>query len=665
MTRPSRWLKRLLATVALVVATIFFFSPFSVEAQRGTEAGEWREYAGDAQSTKYSPLSQITKENVHNLRVAWRWPFPDRALQTDPLLRTSRNETTPLMANGVLYTMTGLGLIAALEPATGQTRWIYDPKSYEGGRPNNVGFSRRGLAYWTDGTAERLLLGTTDAYLISVDAQTGRPDLAFGNEGKVDLTVGIHDAVRATNFSARRPLVAGDVVIVGNSIADGSRARQMPPGDVQAYDVRTGKKLWTFHTVPKEYEAGYETWLDGSAEYSGNTNVWAAMSYDPELDYVYLPTSTPTNDYYGGHRLGDNLFAESLVCLEAKTGRRVWHFQAVHHGLWDYDFPAGPILGDITVSGRHIRAVMQVSKQGFTYSFDRKTGEPVWPVEERPVPQSTIPGERTSPTQPFPTKPPPFELQGSTEDNLIDFTPELRQRAIDQLHKFVHGPLFSPPSLKGTLLLPGVFGGANWGGAAFDPETAILYVPSRMHPTVVSLMPGDPKQTNFLYRRGGGREGAALDMPVIDGLSIFKPPYSRVTAIDMNKGEHLWTTALGEGPRSHPLLKDLNVPPLGDGVPGSPLVTKTLLFVAVTRLEFNGIPYLHLPAFAQLSDPDASRKLIYVFDKHSGNLLRTIEIDGLSAAAPMTYRHAGKQYVVVAVGGGETPSELVALSLPN
>jgi quinoprotein glucose dehydrogenase len=625
-----------------------------VSAQQGTENGQWRHYSGTAGGTKYSPLQQVDKTNLNDLRVVWRWEPADRALQrSNPLWRAARNEETPLMIDGTLYTVTGLGLVAALDPATGRTRWVYDPESYKAGIPNNGGFLQRGMAYWTDGKAERLLVGTADAYLLSVDARTGKPDPAFGEGGKVDLMVGIHDAVRATNLTARRPLVAGDVVVVGSSITDQVLNKEQPPGTVHAFDVRTGKRLWSFNTIPRAGEFGFDTWLENSAEFSGSANVWASGIYDPELDYVYLPTSTPTNNYYGGHRPGDNLFAESLICVEAKTGKRVWHFQAVHHGIWDYDFPAHPILGDITVDGLRIKAVIQVSKQGFTYVFDRKTGRPVWPIEERRVPASVVPGERTSPTQPFPTRPPPFDLQGSTEENLIDYSPELRSRAREQLLTFEHGPLFTPLSAtKSNLLVPGIAGGANWGGAGFDPETGILYVPSRTAPTVITLVPVDPKQGNMRYVRadlgtGGGKE-------LIDGLSIFKGPYSRVTAIDLNRGAHRWMSALGDGPRDHPLLKGLTVPPLGERMQGvSVLVTKTLVFISA-------IP---IGGAAQSASAGTTRKLLYVFDKQTGERLREIEIDAFSAAAPMTYMHGGKQYIVIGTGSGPT-SELVALGLP-
>ena len=630
-------------------------------AQPTPPAGEWPHYAGSTYGHKYSALDQITPDNVGRLRVAWRKPSPDRAFADDPVRRRSRNEDTPLMVNGQLYHVTGLGIVMALDPATGETRWTYDPQSHAVGRPNNGGFLTRGMGYWTDGEAERLLVGTHDAYLLSIDARTGRPDPAFGDNGRADLAAGIRHIVRSTNWSARQPLVAGDVVVVGNSISDGGRGRigdprtrEVPPGDVQAFDVRTGRKLWTFHTIPKEYEAGYDTWLDGSADQTGAANVWAVMAYDPELDYVYMASSSATNDTYGGDRLGDNLFAESLICVESRTGERVWHFQAIHHGLWDYDLPAMPVLGDITVDGRRIRAVMQVSKQAFTYVLDRATGEPVWPLEERAVPASTVPGERAAPTQPFPTRPPPFDLQGAVEENLIDFTPELRARARAQLEQFVHGPLFTPPTPEGTLTLPGTLGGANWGGAGFDPETGILYVGSRTHAELLSVFPPGARPAR------PDREALT-----VDGLPLFKPPWTRVTAIDVNRGEHLWQRPLGNGPRNHPLLRDLDLPPLGDHIDGdSVLVTKTLLFVTTYRRDRRTGNEPMVPVWDPWGDPDAVRKLVYVFDKRTGDLLRTIDLDGASVAAPMTYLHAGTQYIVMAAGGNEA-LELVALALPD
>ena len=655
--------------LALVVSVLCALC-VQVTAQ-DSDDGEWHTWGGNSAFTRYSPLDQISKDNVTNLRVAWRWSSVDRALQeSNPLWRAGRNEDTPLMANGTVYTVTGLGLIAALDPATGETRWVYDPESYADGRAGAVGFIQRGLAYWSDGAEERVLVGTIDAYLISVDTQTGRPDEAFGDGGRVDLLVGVPRTDReARHVAARRPLIAGDVVIIGSSISDTPVNKEMPPGAVQAFDVRTGRRLWTFFTVPREFEAGYDTWLGGSAEYSGNANVWAGMAYDAELDYVYLPTSTPTNDYYGGQRPGNNLFAESLVCVDAKTGQRVWHFQAVHHGLWDYDFPATPILADVTVDGRLIKAVIQPSKQAFAYVFDRATGEPVWPIEERPVPESTVPGEWTAPTQPFPTQPPPFDRQGATAENVIDFTPELRERALEQLQHFDHGPLFTPPSLRGTLILPGIVGGANWPGGAFDPDTGIFYVASRMNPSLVKVSPVDAERSNLQYRgqAGGPGQGGVGGIPdaaslmTVEGLPLFKPPYFRVSATDMNAGEKLWMSPVGNGPQSHPLLRGLNLPPLGgDYHRGSVLVTKTLLFVSMSAVHSQGVP--QRAAWSEWADPDDERRLFYVFDKQSGQLLHTMELDGFSAAAPMTYQHDGRQYIVVATGSGPG-SGIVAMSL--
>lgn len=654
-------------TVVLVLgAALAVAAPLSIGVHRdgsGTRT-DWPYFGGDAHATKYSPLDQITKDNIRTLQVAWRWPSPDRAIEGQNLLwRPTKYEDTPLVVNGTLYTVTSLGLIAALDPGTGQTRWVYDPESYKAisTRPANGIYSNRGMAYWSNGKTERLFLGTVDAQLLAVDVKTGKADPSFGQNGRVDLAEHVRNAVRGRNFVGRRPLVAGDVVVVGSNQAEfGTRTDSAPPGYVQAFDVRTGTRRWTFHTVPIAGEVGYDTWLESSAEIGGNANVWAGMTYDAELDYVYLASSTPYLDFYGGHRPGDNLFAETVVCLEAKSGRRVWHFQTVHHGLWDYDLPADPVLGDIAVNGRRIKAVMVVSKQAFTYTFDRRTGTPVWPIEERPVPQSTVPGERSSPTQPFPTKPPPFDRQGTTEDNLMDFTPELRALALERLRTFEHGPLFTPPSLKGTVFLPGVWGGARWGGGAFDPETATLYVASITLPSISRLEQGDPAQTNIRYRGGGGAASSAV---YVDGLSIFKPPYSRVTAVDMNRGEHRWIAPLGNGPLKHPRLRDLNLGPLGNATQhGHLLLTRSLLFVSVTYLTSPGD--VAMPPWAEWGDADLLRKLLYVFDKASGRLLRVIELDNAGAAQPMTYLHNGRQFVVVATGAAKN-AELVALALPQ
>lgn len=619
-------------------------------AQGGAKRGEWRFYGGDSGSTKYSALDQINRANVKDLRVAWTWESPDLKVQEQN--RTARAfgfEVTPIMVNGVLYASTALSQVAAIDARTGKTIWVYDPKSYETGRPTNLGFLHRGVAYWTDGNQERIFIGTGDAYLIAIDAKTGKPIADFGDNGRINLAKAIPLASNARNYAVTSPpVVCRNVVVVGASISDGPQFKEAPRGDIQAFDARTGKPLWIFHTVPQQGEIGSETWQNDAWKYSGNTNVWTLMSADEELGYVYLPTGTPTNDWYGGHRLGDDLFAETLLCVEARTGKRVWHFQTVHHGLWDYDLPAAPVLCDITAGGRKIKAVAQVSKSGFCFVFDRATGKPVWPIEERPVAQSRVPGERTSPTQPFPTKPAPFERQGAVEDNLIDFTPELRKEALEILNKYEHGPLFTPPSEKGTVNLPGWGGGANWWGAAFDPETGIIYIPSFTGPIVVKLVKPDPNRSNFDYVRGGAGLAAWLEGP--RGLPLFKPPYGRITAISLNTGNHAWQAPTGDGPREQVnklLGNGKDVGPLGAGG-GGPLLTRTLL------LAGQG-------AAGRAGSLGGGANLLRAYDKATGKVLAEIQIPGRPDGTPMTYLAGGKQYVVVALAEGR----LVGLSLPG
>ncbi|MGH9854333.1 MAG: PQQ-binding-like beta-propeller repeat protein, partial [Blastocatellia bacterium] len=460
-------------------------------------------------------------------------------------------------------------------------------------------------------------------------------------------------AVKSRNYAVTSPpVICRDVLMVGSSIGDGPIVKEQPRGDIQAFDVRTGKPLWIFHTVPQAGEFGVETWENESWKYTGNTNVWTLMSVDEELGYVYLPTGTPTNDWYGGHRLGNNLFAESLVCLDAKTGKRVWHFQTVHHGVWDYDLPAAPALADITVKGKKIKAVAQITKTGFLWVFDRVTGKPVWPIEERAVLQSTVPGERTSPTQPFPTKPAPFERQGSTEANLIDFTPELRAEAKKILEQHDHGPLFTPPTEKGTINLPGWAGGGNWWGAAFDPQTGMFYIPSITAPITVKLVKPDPARSNFNYVRGGAAIGGSANGP--RGLPLFKPPYGRITAINLNTGDHAWMITHGDGPRKmiNDVIKemsgkDVDVGPVGAGG-GGPLLTKTLLFVGQGAGGRGG-------------RAGGGANVLRAFDKATGKVIAEIPLPAQPSGTPMTYLAGAKQYIVVATMDGR----LVGLSLPE
>lgn len=625
----------------------------------GTPDVEWSHYGGNAGSQKYSPLDQINKDNVGKLKIAWRWASPDNpVVEANPMSRPGMYHDTPLMVKGVLYTVTSLGQIAAINPATGASIWVFDPANWRAGRPGNLGFVHRGISYWSDGTRERLLLGTSDAYLISVDAKTGVLDQSFGQDGRVDLMAGLAHAVRSTNYSVTAaPIICRDVVVVGASIHDVPMQKEWPRGDVSGFDVRTGKKLWTLHSIPQKGEYGNDSWRDDSFTYTGSTNVWTNMSADEELGYVYLPFGTPTDDWYGGHRPGANLFAESLVALDARTGERKWHFQAVHHGVWDYDLPAAPVLADIRVNGKEIKAVAQVSKQGFTYVFDRRTGTPVWPIEERPVAQSTVPGERTSATQPFPTKPPAFERQGLTESDLIDFTPELKQAALEAIKPFDYGPLYTPPSEKGTIAMPGWIGGANWAGAAFDPEHGTLYVPSVTSPIVIQLVKPDPAKSNLLYIRGGVQAP-----PTLDGLPIVKPPYGRVTAIDLNQGATKWVAAVGDGPREHPLLKALNLPPLGAPLRNAPLVTKGLLFIATGQGNLGGGRNLPVGGRPLSTGVPAEPIKLRAYDKATGALVWDFVPPSRPLASPMTYMYQGVQYLVVATGSGAS-AELIAFTV--
>jgi len=616
----------------------------------GTEGGQWRVYGGDNANRKYSALSQINKDNVKDIKVAWSWDSPDVKLQqANRALTAFAVESTPLAVGSTLYVSTTLSQVAAINGATGETLWVFDPEAYKGGRPTNLGYVHRGVAYWTDGNEERILIGTAHAYLVAINAKTGKEIPGFGENGRVNLTTAIPNAQNARNYAVTSPpLIWRDIVVVGASISDGPTMKEMPRGDVQAFDVRTGKPVWIFHTIPQAGEYGNDSWENESWKYTGNANVWTMMSVDDELGYIYLPVSTPTNDWYGGHRLGNNLFAESLVCLDAKTGKRIWHFQTVHHGVWDYDLPAAPILCDITVGGRRIRAVAQLTKSGFCFVFDRVTGKPVWPIEEKPVPASKVEGERLSPTQPVPTRPVPFELQGSTEDNLVNFTPELRAEAKKILDQFDHGPLFTPPSEKGTVNLPGWGGGANWWGASFDPDTGMLYIPSIQGAIVVKLVKPDATRSNFNYVRGAGGNPA---FPT--GLPLFKPPYGRVTAINLNTGDHTWMTPNGDGPRKQvndalkaATGKDIDVGALGAGGSG-PLLTKTLLFIAQGAAGRGG-------------SAGGGASWMRAFDKATGKIVAEIPLPAVPNSTPMTYSINGKQYIVVST----SDNKLVSLSLP-
>ena len=623
------------------------------DAQLGATGGEWRSHGGDAASTKYSPLDQIGPDNVQDLRVAWRWRSVDYDLvdENQDLRFNSTLKATPLMVNGQLLMSTNLGQAAAIDPATGETIWVYRALEDGAGRPR--GGATRGVGYWYDPERddERIFIASGE-HLVALDAKTGEPLREFGDGGKVNLRQGV-PRLEEFNWTAA-PLVCRDTVIVGIFSRDKPADTQQVPGYVRGFDAVTGQLKWVFNPVPGPGEVGHETWENGSWEYSGSGNVWTVMSADETLGYAYLPTATGTQNFYGGHRPGDNLFAESLVCLECDTGRRVWHFQLVHHGLWDYDAASPPILADITVNDRDIKAVVQVTKQAFVYVFDRVTGEPVWPIEERPVPQSDVPGEQTSPTQPFPTKPAPFDRQGITVDDLIDFTPELRAEALEIFNRYRSGPLFTSPSVRdespggtlGTLQLPSQWGGANWNGAAYDPETRMLYVPSITVANQIWLREADPKVSAFRYVQGTFN----VDVDGPRGLPLVKPPWGRITAIDLNTGEHVWMRPNGPGPRNHLALQDLALPWLGNPGLAAPLLTKTLLFLGEGSRSG--------------PQPHSGGCMFRAYDKATGQVLWHTELPAGTSGAPMTYMHAGTQYIVVAVSDRDHDGELIALALP-
>ena len=588
--------------------------------------------------------------------------MPAELRQTYPEVQASNNyENTPLMVGGLLYMSTAVGTVAALDATTGKAIWYDVPPKREGQATPPRGASTRGVAYWTDGRDARII-STMGQSLVALNAKTGKRYPDFGDGGQIDLTKDYERPVTGYRWSSS-PLVVKDVIVIGGVPAPATdilnervkAPKEMPPDDIRGYDVRTGKLIWTFHVVPRFGEFGNDTWLKDSWAYSGNSGVWSLISADEDLGYVYLPFETATGDYYGGTRPGNNLFAESLVCLDAKTGKRVWHYQAVHHGLWDYDFPAAPVVADITVNGRKIKAVAQVSKQAFVYVFDRVTGQPVWPIVERPVPQGELPGEWYSPTQPIPTKPPAFDQQGVSEKDLIDFTPELKAEALKIVSQYKYGPLFTPPVLlgspsgpKGTILMPGTNGGANWGGAGFDSETGILYVPSAHLPSIVAMGKSQHAESTLPWVK---QTTPRLEGP--QGLpDPFKPPYSRLVAIDLNKGDILWSVANGDGLRHHPAFKGLNLPPLG--APGrlSPLVTKTFVFLGEGSDTGVGVP------------PGGGGNKFRAYDKKTGKVAWEMELPAGTSGAPMTYMAGGKQYILVAVSGRNLPGEYVALALP-
>lgn len=612
-------------------------------------ARDWTHYAADARSSKYSPLEQIDAENFHKLRVIWRWRPPDRSvLQHHATVQDNRYRSTPIVIDGVLYASSPLGIVTALDAATGVVLWNFDPESWR--VPGWYPSMHRGVAYWRADDRARVVFGTNSAYLYSLDAATGTPDPAFGDGGRVDLTLGLDRPVDRSQYGfISPPIIVGDVIVVGSSIAD-IDARDTPPGDVRGFDKHTGEQLWTFHTIPRAGEPGVETWADSSWQQQGGANVWSMMSADEELGYVYLPVSTPSGDFYGGDRPGDNLYADSIVCLDAATGERVWHFQLIHHGIFDYDPPAAPVLLDLPRADGSVRKiVVQVTKQAFAYVFDRVNGEPIWPIVEMPVPPSTVPGEQSAPTQPVPSWPKPFDLQGLRPDDLIDFTPALRAEALELAAAHDFGPLFTPPSERGTIMIPGLLGGADWAGAVANPRTGMLYVPSHTIPFLLYLQ---KSERGFRSRRSS--------VPGPQGLPLTRPPYGRITAIDMHSGEHRWMQAVGRGPVDHPALSSLQLEDLGWNTRIFAFATPTLLISAsddprTFEMVNAGDSYF--------VDPEP---VLRAWTLDTGMPVGEVALPGNAVAGPITYEAGARQFIVVPLGDGvERPTELAALALPQ
>jgi len=639
--------------------SISLFAVIPLSAQSGAKNGEWRTYGGDLGNTRYSPLNQINASNFNKLQIAWRFTTANMGPRPE-----FNFEATPLMAGGVVYTVAGSRRnVVALDAATGEILWVHGEREGARGEGAPRRLSGRGLSYWTNGREERILYVTPGYRLIALDAKTGIPVPSFGTAGVVDLKVDDDqelDPVTSDIGLHAAPTVAGDTIIVGAAHLPGGtpKSRKNVKGYVRGFDVKTGKRLWIFHTIPKPGEFGYDTWKNDSADYTGNTGVWGQISVDEELGMVYLPVELPTGDYYGGHRPGDGLFGESIVALDLKTGERKWHYQLVHHGVWDWDIPCAPILVDFNVNGRLVKALAQPTKQSILYVFDRVTGKPIWPIEERPVPKGDVPGETYSPTQPMPSKPPAYGRTGTSVDELIDFTPELRAEAIKLASLYKMGPLFTPPVVskaegpQATLTAGCCQGGTGWPGGSYDPETHTVYAFTWAAVGALGLIPPDSAKSDMNFISGRARGADAL--LTVRGLPLFKPPYGSIVAINLDKGDIAWSVPHGDTPdavRNNPALLGLNIPRTGRGGLVGVLTTSTLV-IAGER--------------GTATQPDGKTgALLRAYDKATGKDAGAVYMPAGQTGSPMTYMLNGKQYIVIAVGGPNFPGELIAYKLPD
>ncbi len=679
----------------LFILTLCLLTTTSSLAQKGAPNGEWPTYGGDLGHTRYSALDQIGADNFNDLEVAWRFktdnlgPAPEYNLQS-----------TPLMIDGIIYSTAGTRrAVVALDAETGEHLWVYSLNEGERGVAAPRQLSGRGLSYWSEGDQKRVIYVTPGYQMISLDANTGRPDPEFGNNGIVDLKQNadqVIDLVTGEIGLHSTPIIANGVVIIGAAHRTGGNPRSMSnvKGYIRGFDVRTGERLWIFHTIPLPGQYGIETWLEGSAEYTGNTGVWTQISVDPELNMVYLPVEAATGDYFGANRPGDNLFSESLVAVDLHTGERKWHFQLIHHGIWDYDISSAPILMDIMVDGIARKAVAQPTKQAFLYVFDRVTGEPIWPIEERSVEIGDVPGEWYSPTQPFPTKPPAYDRQGVALEDLIDFTPELNNEARELASWYKLGPLFTPPVVSridgplGTLMAPSTGGGTNWPGGSYDPENQIVYVSSTRSVGPLGLVPPYEGQSDMAYIQGnaatgprtsggagsatgGGRaefvpsaQGTVTPTtssrgrpPLgvrVRGLPLLKPPYGTISAIDMQRGEILWQIPHGETPdsiRNNPALAGLDIPRTGQSGTVGTLVTSTLVIAGEPERT--------------TTETGESGSMLRAYDKLTGAEVGAVYLSAPQSGSPMTYMMNGVQYIVIAISDSLNSGELVALRLPD